>query len=729
MNLKKITLNSIGKKIVFLLLVSLVPMYLIFEFIMLPLVEENYLNSKKQELKSVVESAHSILKSYSLRVEKGHMSLKDAQEAAIDEINNLRYSGKEYFFMYDFEGTVMALGSSPEKRGQNRSNAVDKKGNYFVQDMIAQGKKGEGFVTYYYPKLGQDVPLPKLSFIKGFPEWNWFIGSGLYIDDIEQKLADFNHDINIPLLIAVLITIVNGILFSRKISVPLKRIAGKSKLIAAGDYYQKFDKRDLKYKDEVGQLAKSLTEMVKNITDKIFWYEQILDSIPMPVLVTDKNMNWTFVNKQAKTLNLTKEKSIGNVCSSLNTEICNNENCAVKRLGRGNKDTFFNYGKMNMKIDSSYLKNHQDEIVGHVEVFQDVTEIKSIEKYLSESTAHMVGVMDKFAEGDLSVSLKVQKDDDVGKLYAGFNKAVHNIRELISKLHNAVHSTQTSSSEISSSTEEMAAGAQEQSAQTGEVATAIEEMTRTIIDTTRNAGTAAENAKKAGEIAGEGGRAVEATIEGMQRIAEVVQSSAETVKKLGKSSDEIGEIIQVIDDIADQTNLLALNAAIEAARAGEQGRGFAVVADEVRKLAERTTKATKEIALMIKQIQADTAEAVDSMGKGTGEVEKGKELAARAGESLQEIIEATVKVVDDISQVATASEEQSSTAEQISKSVESISNVTNETASGIQQVARSAEDLNKLTDNLQELVSQFRIDKTDRESGYHVRQNGKLVAM
>lgn len=162
-------------------------------------------------------------------------------------------------------------------------------------------------------------------------------------------------------------------------------------------------------------------------------------------------------------------------------------------------------------------------------------------------------------------------------------------------------------------------------------------------------------------------------------------------------------------------------------QAGEQGRGFAVVADEVRKLAERTTKATKEIAVMIKQIQKDTSDAVTSMSKGTEEVEKGKDLANRAGISLKEIIDATVKVVDDIAQVATASEEQSSTAEQISKSVESISNVTNETAQGIQQVARSAEDLNKLTDNLQELVGQFKVEEQGSASGYHVRQNGKLV--
>ena len=162
----------------------------------------------------------------------------------------------------------------------------------------------------------------------------------------------------------------------------------------------------------------------------------------------------------------------------------------------------------------------------------------------------------------------------------------------------------------------------------------------------------------------------------MIKISEVVKQSAETVQALGKSSDQIGEIVQVIDDIADQTNLLALNAAIEAARAGEQGRGFAVVADEVRKLAERTTKATKEIATMIKQIQKDTNDAVESMQQGTAEVEVGKKLAEKAGSSLQEIIHGAEQVVDIVTQVAAASEEQSSAAEQISKNIESTHIVT-----------------------------------------------------
>jgi methyl-accepting chemotaxis protein len=181
-----------------------------------------------------------------------------------------------------------------------------------------------------------------------------------------------------------------------------------------------------------------------------------------------------------------------------------------------------------------------------------------------------------------------------------------------------------------------------------------------------------------------------------------------------------------------------LNAAIEAARAGEQGRGFAVVADEVRKLAERTTKATKEIAVMIKQIQRDTSGAVASMEEGTQEVEKGKHLADKAGDSLNQIIKGAEQVVDIITQVAAASEEQSSTSEQISKSIEAINNVTQESSAGIQEIARASEDLSRLTVNLQELIAKFKTgeknihtdksyDKHGSRSNFAVRSNGAII--
>jgi len=390
----------------------------------------------------------------------------------------------------------------------------------------------------------------------------------------------------------------------------------------------------------------------------------------------------------------------------------------------------------NIKDSSDMLTKERDGISLKVE--EAVKGSEQQQKYLSKSVEKMLDKMESFAEGDLTVNLEVERDDEIGRLYAGFNKAIGNIHSMLVNVSQSVASTANASTEISSSAEQMAAGAQEQSAQATEVAGAVEEMTKTIIETTKNSSIAAEAAKNAGAIAKEGGKVVTETIGGMNKIALVVQKSADTVQALGKSSDEIGKIIQVIDDIADQTNLLALNAAIEAARAGEYGRGFAVVADEVRKLAERTTKATKEITAMIKQIQRDTSGAVESMGEGTREVEKGKLLADKAGESLQKIIKAAEQVLDVITQVAAASEQQSSAAEEISKTIEAISNVTHESASGVQQIAHSSEDLNSLTLNLRDLISKFKIDESgevshdprrlhETKSKFAVRSNGSIV--
>lgn len=353
----------------------------------------------------------------------------------------------------------------------------------------------------------------------------------------------------------------------------------------------------------------------------------------------------------------------------------------------------------------------------------------------------------RVGEGELAHTLKIDSNDELGELGAAFNKMVENVSRIVKDVRDVSNNVAQASAGISSSTEQMAAGTQEQSSQASEVASAVEEMTRTIIENAKNANRTAETAKRARQVAEEGGKVVDETITGMRSIADVVNKSAETVRALGKSSDEIGEIIGVIDEIADQTNLLALNAAIEAARAGEHGRGFAVVADEVRKLAERTTKATKEIASMIKAIQSDTTGAVSSMEEGTRKVSGGINLADKAGTSLREIVEVSQQVMDMVAQIAAASEEQSSASEQISKNVEAISTVTNETGAGTQQIARSAEDLNQLTQHLLNLVAEFKLaadmagstgstphhgsmasrSGPDTKSRLAVRQNGALV--
>jgi methyl-accepting chemotaxis protein len=338
-----------------------------------------------------------------------------------------------------------------------------------------------------------------------------------------------------------------------------------------------------------------------------------------------------------------------------------------------------------------------------------------VKRFVSSPIKRVVEMLKDIAEGegDLTKKLVSMSEDEVGEMSYWFNTFIGKIHDMIVQISKTAVNVASASENLSASAVQIARGAKSQTEKTAQVAASSEEMSATVIEVTKNSSSASEAAKNSNRIAQKGKDIVEKTVGGMDDITEAVKESASLITQLGARSNEIGEIIKVIDDIADQTNLLALNAAIEAARAGEHGRGFAVVADEVRKLAEKTTKATKEIGGMIHAMQDETNRAVMSMGVVTGEVGDKAKLAKNAGDALSEIVSNADKLTGMIQQIAASSEEESTAIDRISKDIQDIADTTKETANSSNHIAEASGNLSKLASELKSLLSRFKIKGGD----------------
>ena len=332
-----------------------------------------------------------------------------------------------------------------------------------------------------------------------------------------------------------------------------------------------------------------------------------------------------------------------------------------------------------------------------------------ISRSITVPVAILVGQTDQIASGDLRVDINLCSEDEIGKLACALKTMTANLRSIIGRVADTSSQVAAAAIQVNATAERIATGAEEVAAQTVTVATASEEMAATSGDIAQNCQMAAEAAQHATRSAMNGTDVVKATVAVMSQIAEKVQESARTVESLGTRSDQIGAIIGTIEDIADQTNLLALNAAIEAARAGEQGRGFAVVADEVRALAERTTRATKEIGEMIKAIQNETKGAVAAMEQGVNQVEAGTIEAGKSGVALSDILDQINNVAMQVNQIATAAEEQTATTSEITENIQQVTDVVQQTSQGAQESATAAAQLNGNAEELQRLVRQFKL--------------------
>jgi methyl-accepting chemotaxis protein len=595
-------------------------------------------------------------------------------ERLSDEVRKSRHSEGGYSEIVDGTGRIVA---SPIEERVMKLNLLDAGAEGFEDiaeraEAMTRGETGDGV----FRLNGEDMLINHHP-IPGTPNW-----SAVVVEPEDAALSAVNGLLYGMIVMIALLAVVGGLAFlyaSKRIVLPIRRAREMIVSLARGNLERRLD---LEREDEIGEMVEAMNQLADNLSRFVGAMNQLAEGrFPEWSAIGDEDQISPGLLKINETLR------------GLNGEIGTLIQAAVT-------------GELSVRADgSAFAGSYRDLLEGMNELMAEMNRP-------FQSSAQTLARM---AEGDLSARIEDDFQNDYRLMKESVNALGASLSGIIAAVRNAAQATASSSAEVSASAEQMATGVHEQSRQTEEIASSIEEMAKTIFETTRNANDAADLAKSAGKHAQDGAVKIDETKRGMERIVESANSTGDLVGELANKTQEIGKMSAIIDDIADQTNLLALNAAIEAARAGEQGRGFAVVADEVRKLAERTSAATKEINQTVASIQSSAKAADASMIEARKAVDEGMRITDELAQSFSLIKSGAAETVDVATQVASASEQQSAAGEQISRSVEQISSGSQQTSVGAQQIAKAAEDLNRLVEGLNDMIERFRVEEKYKE--------------
>lgn len=471
------------------------------------------------------------------------------------------------------------------------------------------------------------------------------------------------------ILSAVALIILIGSIYICRTLKPIKKCVTFAEAVAKGD---KID-LDVYRTDCLGHLAEALRIMVGKLRAQAHWYESILNALPYGISVTDMDMRWTFCNTAAlDSMGKTGMAEVrGLHCSEKKGNICNTPQCGIEQLRLGNHKVLNHMpnGK-SMEISLDYLHDQEGKKIGHLEVARDVTERLRLQKEAEEA----------------SVKARMETVNSLESVVAGINATAEQLTGEID-------------------------GVREQTRQVAgrmaETATAMEEMNSTVLEVAGNAENAAQSSSSVQGQARDGRDLMLRTIESIQAVQEQSNGLKSEMEGLDKQARDIGAVLTLIRDIADQTNLLALNAAIEAARAGEAGRGFAVVADEVRKLAEKTMSATREVESAIETIQQGTGRSAVTVESAVRAIDGVTGMAQDSGNSLEQIFSLANDSSSRVAAIATAATEQSAASEEINRNIAEVNDLSsimaeamNKAAAEVDAMTRQAQVIASILDTI-----------------------------